>query len=168
MSGQTGFSKKQLADQNTKVADLVKEEAKLAAAIDRGEKTLAENREKLKDTQRSRAAENAKLEQMIQRGIKAASKGDTSQRAALIAALLMGDGPAAGQADAGQADGARDRAPNPPKSAEPAPSKSDPADDARSDDALFREPAGSGDGSTGDEGGRGGDGSTSDEDGEAA
>lgn len=168
MSGQTGFSKKQLADQNTKVADLVKEEAKLAAAIDRGEKTLAENREKLKETQRVRTAENAKLEQMIQRGIKAASKGDTSQRAALIAALLMGDTPPAGQTETGQADAGRDRAPTPPKSAEPAPSTSEASDDARSDDARSDGAPASGDGSTAEDGGTASDGSTSDEDGEAA
>jgi len=125
MSGQNGFSKKQLADQNTKVADLVKEEAKLTAAIERGEKTLAENRDRLKETQRVRTAENAKLEQMIQRGIKIASKGDTSQRAALIAALLMGDGATTGPSDAGQ-----DRGATSPKSPDPAPSRSDGGDPA--------------------------------------
>lgn len=90
MNAKKGFSKKDLADQNAKVAELGKEESKLQAAIERGEKTLAENREKLKETQRSKAAENATLEQMIQKGIKAASRGETDQRAALIAALLMG------------------------------------------------------------------------------
>ena len=90
MSAKKGFSKKELADQNAKVAELAKEEGKLVSAIERGEKKLAEDREKLKETQRARAAENVALEQMIQKGIKAAAKGDTDQRAALIAALLMG------------------------------------------------------------------------------
>lgn len=90
MSAKKGFSKKELADQNAKVAELAKEEAKLLSAIERGEKALAENRDKLKETQRTRATENATLEQMIQKGIKAAARGESDQRAALIAALLMG------------------------------------------------------------------------------
>jgi septal ring factor EnvC (AmiA/AmiB activator) len=91
MSGQKGFSKKELAEQNAKVAELGREEAKLVAAIERAEKTLTENRDRLKETQRARTVENAALEQMIQRGIRAASRGETSRRAALISALLMGD-----------------------------------------------------------------------------
>jgi len=90
MNAKKGFSKKDLADQNAKVAELGKEESKLLSAIERGEKALAENREKLKETQRSKATENATLEQMIQKGIRAAARGETDQRAALIAALLMG------------------------------------------------------------------------------
>ncbi|MFZ3481676.1 hypothetical protein [Sphingomonas sp. 3-13AW] len=90
MSAKKGFSKKELADQHAKVAELVKEEGKVLAAIERAERTLLENREKLKQVQRSRAAENAKLDQVIQKGIRAAAKGDADQRAALIQALLLG------------------------------------------------------------------------------
>ena len=111
MIAKKGFSKKDLADQNAKVAELAKEESKLISAIERGERTLAENRDKLKETQRAKATENALLEQMIQRGIKAAARGDTGKRAALIAALLMSDD--------GEEDGGDEKKQDEHKSAEP-------------------------------------------------
>ena len=134
MNAKKGFSKKDLADQNAKVAELGKEESKLLSAIERGEKALAENREKLKETQRSKATENAVLEQMIQKGIKAAARGESDQRAALIAALLMGaDGDAGSPASAPQAD----PKPETPRGATPTPTPApveNPASASTSDD----------------------------------
>jgi len=126
MNAKKGFSKKELADQNAKVADLAKEEAKLVAAIDRGERALAENRDKLKDTQKARSTENAMLEQMIQKGIRAAARGESDQRAALIAALLMGsDGDGADPEPQLQLKPSTDATPSPTPAPAPAPSSSD-------------------------------------------
>lgn len=141
MNAKKGFSKKDLADQNAKVAELGKEESKLLSAIERGEKALAENREKLKETQRSKAAENATLEQMIQKGIKAAARGESDQRAALIAALLMG---ADGEPNAPSAEPQSEpkpgtsRTPTPTPSSAPAetpPPASAPGDDEQNEAA---------------------------------